>query len=389
MRFATIFILLFSLEIISRAGEIVQEKTFKPTIVPYSFIQFWNVAGEGITTNDEMAANRIASYFRRGRLGVKGKALPNLSYNMMLSFDNLGKDRYLSTKGLENKGSINLWSAYFTYKLIAGSRWLNITGGYFLPHLSRESTTTPWSTSSLDKAENSCYLRQFVTGKSNGVSPGINMGGLGEVGKQSLIYNIALINRQDVVNMMETNWSPVLLGHIMLNFGDKEFRHYKYCFTNNLLKKQTSATFGIGFSTQGKTDVFKSTQTLSADATIYVGNLKIDGEYNHLIREKNLDYTANCFMLRSGYNIFLKKHWILEPTLMFEKFAGDESFEDVSFFDGTDKKLDVGVNLISSTQKIKLNLHYVLHDGTGTKNRYVKNSEYPGNYISLGLQLII
>nr|WP_320021069.1 porin [uncultured Draconibacterium sp.] len=389
MKFKVIFLLLLFAALLVQAGKTVQEKPFKPTITPYLKVQFWNVVSQGVTSDEAEAANRFASYFRRGRLGVKGNVLPELSYDVMLSFDNLAKDGFSSTKGVVNTGAVALWSAYFTYDLLQGSDWLNVTGGYFLPHLSRESTTSPWTTSSLDKTENSCYLRQFVTGKANGISPGLNLGGLGELGKQMLIYNISIINRQDVVSVMETNWSPVLLGHFMLNFGDKEFSKYKYCFSNNLLKKQTSATFGVGFSMQGKTDAFRSTQTVSADATLYLGHLKIDGEYNHLTRKNNLEYSANCFMVRTGYNIFLKKDWILEPTVMFEKFSGDESFKDVSFFDGTDRKLDFGLNLISAKKKVKMNLHYIVHDGDGTKNHYIKNTTYPGNYISLGLQLII
>ncbi len=389
MKFKGILLILLFATFVATAGKTVQEKPFKPTITPYLKVQFWNVASQGVTTDDTEAASRFASYFRRGRFGVKGKVLPELSYDVMFSFDNLAKDGFSSTKGVVNAGAIAVWSAYFTYDLLPESNWLNITGGYLLPHLSRESTTSPWNTSSLDKAENSCYLRQFVTGKANGISPGINLGGLGDLGKQTLIYNVVLINRQDAVSIMETNWSPVLLGHFMLNFGDKEFSKYKYCFSNNLLKKQTSATFGLGFSTQGKTDVFKSSQSVSADVTIYLGHLKINGEYNHLIRKNNLEYNADCFMVRAGYNIFLEKNWVLEPTAMFETFQGDENFGDASYFNGTDEKLDVGVNLISTKKKVKVNIHYIHHSGDGTKNRYIKNSKYPGDYVSLGLQLII
>jgi len=389
MKFKGILLILLFAALVATAGKTVQEKPFKPTITPYLKVQFWNVASQGVTTDDTEASDRFASFFRRGRLGVKGNFLPELSYDVMLSFDNLAKDGYSSTKGVVNAGAIALWSAYFTYDLLPENNWLNITGGYFLPHLSRESTTSPWTTSSLDKTENSCYLRQFVTGKANGISPGINLGGLGDLGKQTLIYNISIINRQDAVSIMETNWSPVFLGHFMLNFGDKEFSNYKYCFSNNLLKKQTSITFGVGFSSQGKTDAFKSSQSVSADATVYLGHLKIDGEYSRLMRKNNLEYNADCFMIRTGYNIFLKKDWVLEPTAMFEKFSGDDNFEDVSFFDGSDKKLDIGINLISDRKKVKVNLHYVYHDGDGTTNRYIKNKTFPGDYIALGLQLLI
>jgi len=366
-----------------------EDETFKPSITPFLKVQFWNVASEGLTTGDETSASRFASYFRRGRFGIKGKVLPELSYNLMLSFDYLGRDGFLSTKGTVNTGVIGVWSAYFTYNLNPSNDWLNITGGYFLPHLSREATTSPWTVSSLDKTENSCYLRQFVTGKSNGISPGINLGGMGKIGAPLLIYNLAIINRQDVTSIMEEYWSPVVLGHAMINFGTPELNKYKYTFSNNTLKKQTSATFGLGFSTQGKTDAFETAQTFSADAILYLGSFKLDGEYNYLYRKNEADYRANCFMARASYNIFIEKKWVLEPTLMFEKFVGDDNYTDASFFDGTDEKIDTGVNLNSIKKNVKLSLHYVHHSGHGEKNRYIKNNTYPGNYISLGLQLIL
>lgn len=383
--------ILFGLLLITRLAfsKTKEEESFRPVISPFLYVQFWNVVSEGITAGDETLANRYAAYFRRGRFGVKGKVLPELSYSLMLAMDNLGKDGYASTKGVVNLGAISVWSACFTYKVNTAKDWLNITGGYFLPHLSRESTQTPWTVSSLDKAENSCYIRQFVSGKANGVCPGINLGGTGKVGRSVIIYNAALINRQDVISKMNKNWSPVFLGHAMINFGDTEFSKYKFCFSNNVLKKQTSVTFGVGASTQGKTDAFRISQSFSADATVYFGGLKLNGEFNHLYRKNQSDYRANCIMGRAAYNMFLKMGWIVEPSLMYEKFSGDDNYEDASFFDGTDQKWDFGVNLISKQKQLRVNLHYVFHEGMGVENRYIKNNKYSGNYVVLGLQCLI
>ncbi|MBN2636014.1 MAG: hypothetical protein JXR61_07075 [Prolixibacteraceae bacterium] len=369
-------------------GKEMEDSKFKPTATPYLKVQFWNVFSEGIHSENEISANRLASYFRRARFGLKGNLLPEISYDIMLSSDYLAKDDNLSTKGSAST-AISVWSFYFTWKVNPENDWLNITGGYFLPHLSRESTTSPWYTSSLDKTEASCYLRQFVTGKTNGISPGINIGGFGKIGKQTAVYNIAYINRQDKTSIQTKNWFPVVLGHFMLNFGDSEFQKYKYTFSNNLLRKQTSATFGLGFSTQGKTDAFTYTSTFNADATIYLGSLKIDGEYSQLIRRNEYYYQANCVSVRTGYNIFLKNNWVLEPTAMVEMFSGNEASSDASFFDGKDKILDLGINLISAKRNVKVNLHYVFHEGEGTKNHYINNNSRPGNFAVLGIQYII
>lgn len=371
------------------SGEETKEEKFKPTITPYLKVQFWNVLSEGITSTDQVAQNRLVSYFRRGRAGLKGNLLPEISYDLMLSMDYLAKDENISTKGNVNTGSISVWSFYFTWKLNYENDWFNITGGYFLPHLSRESATSPWYVSSLDKSKTSCYLRQFVAGKTNGIMPGINIGGLGKIGKQTVVYNIAYANRQDKIGIQTQNWSPVVLGHFMLNFGDAEFQKYKYTFSNNLLKRQTSATFGLGFSTQGETDVYKSSSTFGADVMVYIGSLKIDGEYYRLLRKNETLYHANSWMGRMGYNIFLKKGWVLEPTVMFESFSGGDNYSDASFFDGKDQISDIGLNLISIPKNIKVNLHYFIHNGEGVKNHYNSNGTTPGNYTVLGIQFMI
>ncbi len=371
------------------SGNESNEEKFKPTISPYLKVQFWNVYSEGIQSQEITTQSRVASYFRRGRAGLKGNLLPEISYDLMLSFDYLAKEQNISTKGTANTGTVSIWSFYFTWKLNQKNEWLNVTGGYFLPHLSRESATSPWSVSSLDKTETSCYLRQFVTGKTNGISPGINIGGMGKVGSSVLLYNVACVNRQDKTSIQTENWTPVVLGHVMLNFGDTEFLKYKYTFSNNILKKQKSATLGVGFSKQEKTDVFERSSTIGADATIYLGNLKMDGEYYRLSRENKSKYNAECVMGRVGYNIFLKKGWILEPVVMYESFSGDDNYSDASFFDGCDKITDLGINLISKPKNIKVNLHYIFHDGNGTKNHYINNDTWPGNYAVLGVQFLI
>ena len=372
------------------SGKEPDEEKFKPTISPYLKVQFWNAYSEGIQSADgTIAQERLASYFRRGRAGLKGNLLPEISYNLMVSFDYLAKDENLSTKGTANTGTFSIWSFYFTWKLNPKNDWLNITGGYFLPHLSRESTTTPWSVSSLDKAETSCYLRQFVTGKTNGICPGINIGGMGKIGVPTLLYNLSCVTRQDKTSIQTEYWSPVVLGHFMLNFGEDEFQKYKYTFSNNILKKQKSVTLGVGFSKQGKTDAFESSSTIGADATIYLGCLKMDGEYYLLSRDNESKYKAECMMGRVGYNIFLKKDWILEPIVMYQIFAGDNNYSDASFFDGSDKITDLGVNFISKPKNIKVNLHYIFHEGSGIKNHYISSGEKPGNYAVLGIQFMI
>lgn len=385
MKVKTLIIALFLLPFAKCVLGEEKEEKFKPTITPYLKVQFWNAYSESLHTSDGDLAARMAFYFRRIRPGIKGYVLPGLSYDLMLTLDYLGIPENISPKG-QAPGGVNVWSFYMTYHLSKNTDWLNLTGGYFLPHISREATTSPWTVSSLDKAETSNYIRYFVTGKANGVAPGINLGGTGKAGASHIIYNVALVNRQDATSIQTKEWSPVFMGHAILNFGAPEFKDYKYVFSNNQLRKQTSLSLGAGFSKQGQTDVFKSSATYGFDVMAYFGSLKFDGEYYRLLRKTDDNYKGSCLMGRLSYNVFLKKGLVLEPAIMYEQFLGDDTG---AYFDGKDKRLDVGVNLISIAQKVKLNFHYVMFEGEGQNNRYIKNGKYPGNYAVLGLQFQI
>jgi len=388
MRRIKAFILILFLLITCRSKAQESNEEFHPSLEPYLRGQLWNVYSDATHTDEGETAPRAATYFRRVRAGMKGKLLPNLTCDFELMGDFLAKPEHLSTKGTA-PDNVKIWHMYLTWKLDSRNEWFYLTGGYFLPHVSREAATSLWTYSSLDKSETSCYIRQFISGKSNGIAPGFNLGGTGKIGSPTLLYNIALINRQDETDIQTTEWSPVLMGHAVLNFGDAEFKGYKYTLSNNVLRKQTSASFGFGFSKQGETDVFKSSSTWSADLMLYLGAIKVNGEYDRMIRKNVSTYMASSMLVQLSSNFFLKNHWVLEPAVMFEMFSGDDNYQDGFFYDGKDKRLDLGLNLIIPHKKMKFNLHYVRLDGEGEKNRYIKGENYPGNYAVLGFQFMI
>ncbi|MGQ8337004.1 porin [Sunxiuqinia sp. A32] len=375
--------------VLAFTGVFASEPLLKPTLQPYAKIQFWNVYSQNFEVEGVDVSDRFASYFRRGRLGLKGHLMDRLNYNIMCSFDYLGKSENLSSKGKANANTISLWSAYFTFQPAEKSQWLMITGGSFLPHLSRESVTSPWATSSLDKGETSCYLRQFVTGKTNGICPGVNIGGLGDIGKSHLLYNVAMISRQDNSSFTKSKWSPLLIGHTVLTIGDKEWSSYKYTFSGNPMKTQRFLSIGAGGSTQGKTDAFQSSSSYGVDFLLLLNNFKLDGEYYWLHRENTTCYLATCFQLRGSYNFFLQNGCILEPAVMFCRFNGDDTYPDASFYDGEDSLLDTGVNLISIKQKTKFSIHYIYRTGEATSNHRVTSGGTYGDYLNFGIQLVI
>ena len=178
--------------------------------------------------------------------------------------------------------------------------------------------------------------------KTNGICPGINIGGLLKLHKSLLNYNLAIVNRQDKTSISKTEWSPVLNGHVMLNLGDPEWKSYKYSINNNNYKIQKSLTIGFGASNQGKTDAFKNSSSISANFMAYYNYIKIDGSYSKLIRKAGSNYKAHCYSIRGAANIPITKGWIIEPQFMWDCFKGDANYSDASFFDGTDHIVDSG-----------------------------------------------
>ena len=363
---------------------------FKPTIKPYLNVQLWNVYSFNYTQEGQQLGNRYSPYFRRGRAGLTGNLLPEISYNAQFYFDYLGKEEFASSKGTPNPGTISVWTIFFTWKVFSDSELLNITSGSFLPHVSREAATSFWSVTSLDKAETSCYIRQFISGKTNGVCPGINIGGLAKINSKAMVnYNVAIINRQDKPSMMNDYWSPVFLGKLMLSLGSPEWKSYRFTHRNDFYQNKKMVTFNLAASNQGRTDAFLQSSTYGGDMLVHIGIVQFLGSYYKLYRKNETTYRATCSTIKGSANFALKHGWILQPNFMFDFFEGEDNYTDASFFDGTDKILDSGLNAISSSGNLKIGLHYIAHSGGGTKNHFVKSGLKTGDYCCLAIQMKI
>ncbi len=373
------------------AGEPLQFNDLKKSIVPFAALQMWNTVSLDNQIEGEKVDNRFGMYFRRARIGLKGHPTDRLYYNVQLSADYLAKDRHISSKGSSNTGSIKVWSAYTTYHLIATNQWFNITTGYMLPHISREATTTPWTMSSLDKAETSCYLRRFATGKSNGISSGINLGGTGSLSEKiSACYNIAFLNNMNGDNTQGKEYAPLLLGHAFFTIGDPELETYKYTTTDNMLSKKVFLSIGIGGSYQGPCDFFQKNTTLSTDLKINLMNFHLLTAYSSMKRKSIISYNAYTLLLRTGYNICWKHAGILEPTICYRSFSGDDNGADVAFYSGEDNQLDFGLNWWLNKHKLKLNAHYLLNSSHGNNfSSKADSNTKRGNLAVLGLQVVL
>lgn len=375
----------------THAGNPLELNDFNKSIKPFMALQLWNTYSwnnkvEGTTPHD-----RFGTYFRRARFGVKGQPIDRLYYNIQLSADYLGKDQYISSKGVANTGTIKIWSAYVMYRLMINTEWFNLSSGYLLPHLSREATTTPWTMSSLDKSETSCYIRRFVTGKSNGVSPGINLGGTGSLtNKLSGQYNLSFLSNMNGGNNQGEEYSPLLLGHCFLTFGSPEQETYKYTTYDNLLTEKSFVSIGIGGSYQGKCDYFKKNTTFSSDIKINLKNFHLISEYSDMKRQIETSYRAETFLIRLGYNINWQKKGILEPSICYRAFSTDDNSPAPNLYTGEDSQIDIGLNWWIHKHHLKISAHYLNNSGKGNNfNIKVSEDTKRGDIAVIGFQVVL
>lgn len=372
-------------------GENVLWNDFNTAVKPYLSMQLWTSYSSNYMVNDSLVDNRFDVQFRRLRYGIKGNPIKGLQYQLMLYSDYLGKDDYSSTKGSANTGTVKVWSAYITYKLMKNTDYFSISAGYLLPQVSRETGTDPWSTSSLDKSISTNYLREFITGKTNGMSPGINIGGMWHGNSSHIRYNIACVENFNKGVTQGEQYAPIILGSVFYTFGHTDMNKYTFMANGNSIDKKTYISVGIGGSYQGESDFFSRNATYSADIKLGLKGYHLSAEYNRMYRKLSSTYTAHNLLIRSGYNIHWKWKGVLEPNLTFRLFKGADTDEFETLHDGFDEQIDAGINWWLSGKKLKLNFHYIYNFGKGENNFFINKLKgtKKGELLVLGFQILL
>ena len=337
------------------------EKAFKPNIA----FETWGTYNIAKGENASETANRFDVSFRRLRLGASGNPYPWLNYTFYFYMDRQGEDDYAFTKG--SYGGIGIWNAFITAKLFKDSDLLNLHAGYFWAAVSREYNTSPWAVSSYDKTQTAWYLRNFVTGKGNGIESGIALGGLKNFEGFGMIYRIGTYEPQKYISAEKG--SRLFTGRIMFSIGEPEQNNYKYMLSGNQWGKRKGVTFGFGASTQSNgaltdTSFWNNSSTFGADILIDYKSLRIDGEYFFLKRTAGYmnNFNGTEFHFRGSYLINFHKTFV-EPSFTYQKYDGDGN-KSLYKYIGIDETYDFGVNWYLDKQKLKLALHYVLQQGS-------------------------
>lgn len=383
-------------------------------IDPYLQLQGWAVRSTGRSSQIDSDSgldgvdSRTNFFFRRARLGFRGRAYQNLNFNISLYYDNLGHDSLASTRATTLPSTINgrstdvtkgvaavgLWDSFLTWK-ISQNDLLHITAGYFRPQISRESITSAFNVNSFEKSPSQNYVRQAVTGRGFGRATGLNMGGMKHQDNFGISYNLGMFNKLTTggTNLGETQGdenSLVYVGRFSLTFGDPEMEKYGLAYNVNYFGKRKGLTLSINASTQEMTPTYKANHVVGGDVLFNWGAVNIDGEVFYLLKKgTNADGYARARTghLRFGHNFYLHNGTILEPSFMSSVYYG----ENGSDYTGRDVVYDVGLNWYLDQNKYKFYAHYVIQEGDGKNllHQDGPNGFHYGNYAGLGLTLQI
>ena len=355
-------------------GEFQKDKAFTPIVA----VESWLTYSMGEEKSGVEYANRADVSFRRVRFGAKGSPYSWLSYEIELNLDRLGEDTYASTKG--SYSGLDIWKAFVTAKLTRDDL-IHLHLGYYWAAISLDYITSPWSVSSFDKTRADWYLRNFMTGKGNGIESGFGFGGLKNFDGFGINYQIGAFEPEAFSGPEHAN--PLVTGRVMLSFGDPEQKTYKIRHGGNHWNARNGVTLGLGGATIGKVDngagtAFNKSNAYGADISATTGGLKVEGEYYKMKREATGydNFKGTEWFVRCGYNIAVNGTFV-EPTFTYEKYEG-EGEKTLYKYIGDDKTFDIGVNWYLDKDKLKLGAHYVNQKGSTSSN--------VGDYIGLSLQ---
>lgn len=424
------FILLFSglffcLPICGQTIQQVSEK-LHTSIQPIIGLQIWSYYSHGQSIYNqeeevyEPVSNRFGTSLRRSRLGFKAQPYDYLLIKMVGAMDLVGRDVLDATVGGSNNGSsptFRLWDAYIQWKISKENSYLNLTGGYFVPQVGRESLTSAFVVNSLEKAWTQNYIRRHLVGIGPGRAAGMNLGGLwlSKEKKLGFNYNVGLFNplfQAYQRNSMGKHASPLATARAVFYLGDPEMMTYTLGGSVNQLSKRTGISLGIGGAYQGQTDLYVNNSALGIDLAVNWKHLNLDGEWMWMQRSgerekdnnqmRHFSYLSQAGHIRLSYNLLLLKKVLLEPTFMLSRFQGGLELHQqqdalaVGESSGIDQSYDVGVNWYVNQQKLKIGFHYTwrhgepgeLPAGLNTNLYYFQSGAGAirrGNWLGLGL----
>lgn len=386
-----------------------------------AMLQFWTTytMGQEIYDTDlktyQPVENRFNAYFRRARLLVRGEPYEGLHYYLALHFDQAGHDLLSATQGPNNSAEpdVGVWDAFVQWRLPFVGDALHLTGGWFRPQFQRESITTAWAVTSMEKSTSQNYVRQHLTGRGPGRTAGLNLGGMVKGEQVSALYNVGLFTPLLTGlggNSVGIKYAPLLTGRVSLGIGDPEMERYAIAYTTQYFSKRKGISLDFNLAGQGQTDQFESALAYGPGLLFNYGPWNLDGEWIWMqrngYRTDNSLFTARAATghVRLGYNIPTGQ-FMLQPAGMLMLFEGATDAEGqadartLKLSSGTERAIDFGINWYLNRRDLVLQIHYTIHQGDAgsatdgsTVNAYFNQATIGairrGNWIGLGMNAV-
>lgn len=362
-------------------------------IQPMFAFQLWTYYSHGQSIYNpssdryEPVDNRFVTNIRRSRLGLKIEPVDQLMITIVGAMDQVGKDVLDAAVGGSNNGSapkLRVLNAFLQWHISKKHDLLHLSGGYFVPQMGRESLTSAFGVSSMEKAFTQNYIRRHLVGNGSGRATGINLGGQYLTASQQLgiNYNIGLFTPLSTAyqgNSYGNQASPLLTGRLLIYVGDPELATYKLGGIIQHFGKRRGLSLGISAAHQGHTDLFQYNTAQGIDFLFNWDHLNLDGEWMWMQRsgERELEnnqmrvftYQSQAGHVRIAYHVVLGNQTILEPTFLLSRFQGglqEELQKDalaIKASSGIDQTYDIGLNWYLRQEQLTIGLHYTWRHG--------------------------
>ncbi|MEL6592503.1 MAG: hypothetical protein AAFQ68_20560 [Bacteroidota bacterium] len=402
----------------AQTADLLQKWKFKPIVG----IQLWGSHSNGGAYFEDSLQqylpldHRLNVEIRRTRVGFSVQPMERLSFRWVSALDNMGRDVYSGLNGGANNGAfpnLGIWDCNLQWQCLPDQQSLFLTTGYFGPHLGRESFTSAFNVTSLEKSWSQNYVRRHLVGTGPGRTLGVNLGG--QFYEENRFFNFSYnlggfspLLTGAVSNTSGRQAAALWVGHATLHFGEPESPTYSRGHRINYFGKRRGLSIGFGGSHQDRTDLFTLSQSTSADFLFNYDALNLDGSLTYLWRENEQRQRpeARVLHLRASINFYFQyqgKQRVLEPMILLTDYQGEMQAEgqavaaSVGMLTGLDRLIDIGFNYYL-TPKFKFGLHYHLRRGSlgeakagsPINNYYFQGGAGPiqrPNWLGFGVQL--
>ncbi len=362
------------------------------------YLQYWNVVT--LRSTAPQFSPRFDSFVRRGRLGVSGRLNEHILFAAGFSYDGIGKDSLTASAGVTNAEDNTTFQLRDVYFLWRKNRIFNVSFGYFRPRVGKESIYSSSFNVSQEKGFPSYQPRFHLVGRGIGRETGLNIGGILDVGRSALLYDVGLFdNNHPDIRGAGPAWSPMVTGRLMLMLGDHEMTEYNLVYFQSGFGLRKGVSIGLNGSYQHLTNRFRNNGMIGADIQINWKQLDLLGEYNLLYRnnltpeetrfkpvQSRFTYDQ-VYVIKGAWNTLLENKTLLQYCLMYTGEIADdgETTSAINPFTQarTQAQWAAGVNWLINRDRLKLGLHVV----TGTVKALAPNERY--TYINPSVQFMM